>query len=168
MSAILLADGSPHARRMGQKILEDEGYDVVCVANGAEALKILADVDPDLVIAEAALAGCNGYDLCRRLKAHHPTIRSHIRVILTAGVLEAMDEEEGRRAGCDAMIRKPFEATAFLELVRQQVTEAQRARAPLVESERVAAEVSRQLQAALPKLVQEITEKVLLAMRGKG
>lgn len=162
MSAILLADGSPHARRMGQKILEDEGYDVVCVANGTEALKILAEVDPDLLIAEAALAGCNGYELCRRLKAHH----RHIRVMLTAGVLEAMDEEEGRRAGCDAMIRKPFEATAFLEIVRRQVTAAQQARTPVGESERVAAEVARQLEAALPKLVKEITEKVLLAMRG--
>src|SRR5580704_13089170 len=115
MSAILLADGSPHARRMGEKILEDEGYDVVCVADGGAALKMLADIDPDLLIAEASLAGCSGWELCRRMK----TRRRHIRVILTAGILEPLDQDEGRRAGCDAMIRKPFEATAFLELVRQ-------------------------------------------------
>jgi CheY-like chemotaxis protein len=164
MSAILLADGSPHARRMGQKILEGEGYDVVCVADGIEALKILADVDPDLLIAEASLAGCNGYDLCHRLKTHH----RHIRVVLTAGVLDKLDEEEGRRAGCDAMIRKPFEATAFLEIVRQQVAEAQQARTPVGEADRVAAEVTRQVEAALPRLVREITDKVLLAMQKKG
>ena len=163
MSAILLADGSPHARRMGQKILEDEGYDVVCVADGTEALRVLTDVDPDLFVAEAALAGHTGYDLCRHLKTHH----RHIRVILTARVLETLDEEAGRRSGCDAMIRKPFEATAFLEIVRQQIAEAQQARAPVGEAERVAAEVVRQVEAALPNLVKEITEKVLLAMRGR-
>jgi DNA-binding response OmpR family regulator len=168
MSAILLADGSPHARRMGEKILEDEGYAVVCVADGAAALKLLADIDPDLLIAEASLAGCSGIELCRRMKTH----RRHTRVILTAGILEALDQDEGRRAGCDAMIRKPFEATAFLELVRQQVNEAQKARVPAEDPERAArerieAEVARQVEAALPKLVREITEKVLLAMRGR-
>ena len=161
MSAILLADGSPHARRMGEKILEDEGYDVVCVADGGSALKLLADFDPDLLVADAALPGCSGFDLCRHIKAH----RRHARVILTAGVLEVLDPEEERRSGCDATIRKPFEATAFLDLVRRQVAEAQRARVPGGESEAVAAEVRRQLDEALPKLEREITEKVLLALR---
>jgi len=164
MSAILLADGSPHARRMGEKILEDEGYDVVCAIDGKAALKLLADIDPDLLIAEASLAGCSGFELCRQMKSH----RRHARVILTAGVLEPLDTETGRLAGCDAMIRKPFEATAFLELVRQQVAEAQRARLPAAHSATaVRAEVARQLEAALPKLVREITDKVLLAMRGR-
>lgn len=163
MSAILLADGSPHARRMGEKILEDEGYDVVCAVDGNAALKMLADIDPDLLIAEASLAGCSGFELCRHIKTH----RRHARVILTAGVLETLDPESGRTAGCDAMIRKPFEATAFLELVRQQVAEAQKARAPVADSAVVQAEVAQQLEAALPKLIREITEKVVLAMRGR-
>ena len=164
MSAILLADGSPHARRMGEKILEDEGYDVVCAIDGNAALKLLADIDPDLLIAEASLAGCSGFELCRHIKTH----RRHARVILTAGILETLDSEAGRKAGCDAMIRKPFEATAFLELVRQQVTEAQKSRVPLAaDSTTVAIEVARQLEAALPKLIREITEKVVLAMRGR-
>ena len=161
MSAILLADGSPHARRMGQKILEDEGYDVVSVADGLEARKLLAEIEPDLLIAEAALAGFSGFELCRRLR----TERRHTHVILTAGVLDTLDEEQGRRAGCDAMVRKPFEATAFLEIVRQQMNEARQARVPASEDERISAEVARQVEAALPKLVKEITEKVLLAMR---
>lgn len=162
MSAILLADGSPHARRMGEKILEDEGYDVVCATDGHTALKLLADIDPDLLIAEASLAGCSGFELCRQIKTH----RRHARVVLTAGVLEPLDPEAGRLAGCDAMIRKPFEATAFLELVRQQVAEAQKARGPGPDPAAVQAEVARQLDAALPKLIREITDKVLLAMRG--
>ena len=148
---------------MGEKILEDEGYDVVCATDGNAARKLLADIDPDLLIAEASLAGCSGFELCRQIKTH----RRHARVILTAGVLETLDPEAGRVAGCDAMIRKPFEATAFLELVRQQVAEAQKARVPSGDSAAVQAEVARQLEATLPKLIREITEKVLQTMRGR-
>ena len=49
MSRILLADDSPHAQRMGERILADEGYEVVTVSDGDSALVRLEDVDPDLV-----------------------------------------------------------------------------------------------------------------------
>src|SRR5258708_5027193 len=163
MSAILLADNSPHARRMGERILRDEGYAVECVADGEAALERLSAMDPDLVIADAFLAGRSGFQLCRRGKTRRP----HVRGSLTGGLLETLDEEEARRAGCAAVIRKPFEATAFLEVVRQQMQEARIARVPPEDRERVAAEVARQVEAALPKLVEEITEKVLIALRGR-
>lgn len=165
MGAILLADNSPHARRMGERILRDEGYAVECVADGEAAFERLSTMDAaldlDLVIADAFLAGRSGFDVCREAK----TRRRHVRVILTGGLLETLDEEEARRAGSDAVIRKPFEATAFLEVVRQQVREARVARVPLEDRERVAAEVARQVDAALPRLVREITEKVVSALR---
>jgi DNA-binding response OmpR family regulator len=163
MSAILLADRSPHARRMGEKILEDEGYAVVCVADGTAALKLLTNIDPDVVVADAFLPGCSGLDLCRQLKKQ----KRRVRLILTAGLLDPFDEDEGRRAGCDAIVRKPFEATAFLEAVREQVQQAQAARTPKEDRERIAAEVARQLDAALPKFFEEIAEKVLIALRGR-
>jgi CheY-like chemotaxis protein len=164
MSAILLADRSPHARRMGEQILKDEGYAVVCVADGTAALKLLADMaPPDVVVADAFLPGCNGIELCRRIKKQ----KGRTRVMLTAGHLDSFDEDEGRRAGCDATIRKPFEAEAFLELVRAQALLAQSARMPEEDRERIAAEVARQLDAALPKFLDEIAARVLSALRGK-
>lgn len=163
MSAILLADRSPHARRMGEQILKDEGYSVVCVADGTAALKLLADMDADVVLADVFLPGCSGLELCRRLKKQ----KQRARVILTAGNLDSFDEAEGRLAGCDAVIRKPFEATAFLELVRRQVELAQSAGISDEDRERVAAEVARQLQAALPKFFEEIAEKVLIALKAR-
>jgi DNA-binding response OmpR family regulator len=163
MSAILLADGSPHARRMGERILEDEGYAVVCVSDGTAALKLLNGIDPDVVVADAFLAGCSGFDLCRHLKKQ----LRRTRVILTAGLLDPFDEDEGRKAGCDAVIRKPFEATAFLESVREQTQLAQQERTPAEDRERIAAEVARQLEAAMPKFFEEIAQKVLIALRGK-
>jgi len=83
MSTILLADDSPHAQRMGERILREEGFEVVSVADEAAALARLKDVDPDLVIADVFLPGGGGLDLCRYIKNLH----RHIRVILTAGLL---------------------------------------------------------------------------------
>lgn len=184
MSIILLADDSPHAQRMGERILRDEGFEVVSLTDGETAMLRMADVDPDLVIADVFLPGCNGFELCRRIKASC----RYVRVILTAGMLETFDEEEAKRAGCDAILKKPFEASQVMETIRPLVHESQLARglfaevmaaaqpAPQTEAhppkyppeppdpERVEAAITLALDAALPSLVREITEKVLVAL----
>jgi len=55
MSRILLADDSPHAQRMGERILREEGFEVVTVTDGETALIRLPDVDPDLIMADVFL-----------------------------------------------------------------------------------------------------------------
>jgi CheY-like chemotaxis protein len=182
MSIILLADDSPHAQRMGERILREEGFQVVSVTEGETALLRMGDVDPDLVIADVFLPGINGFELCRAIKGKH----RHVRVILTAGLLEPFDEEEARRAGSDAILKKPFEASLVMQTIRPLVHDAQLARglfaeafaaaqpsgpeaAPRPESApldaaRVEAAITLALDAALPALVREITEKVLVAL----
>lgn len=117
MSRILLADDSPHAQRMGELILRDEGYEVVTVTDGETAIVRLADVDPDVILADALLPAKDGYQICRYVK-NHPRHR-HARVVLTAGALEPLDEAEAARSGADATVRKPFEASVLLETVRR-------------------------------------------------
>lgn len=130
MSRILLADDSPHAQRMGERILRDEGYEVVSVTDGQTALLRLAEVDPDLVMADAFLPGKPGIELCRYLKSN--PLHSHARVVLTAGLLEAFDEAEATAAGADAIIKKPFEASAVVETIRPLVALARESRASVV------------------------------------
>ena len=131
MSIILLADDSPHAQRMGERILREEGFEVVSVTNGETAMLRLADVDPDLVIADVFLPGRNGFELCRHVKSLH----RHVRVILTAGLLEQFDEEEARRAGCDAILKKPFEASVVMQTIRPLIAEAQTGARPVRRSD---------------------------------
>ena len=120
MSIILLADDSPHALRMGERILQEEGYQVVSITDGDTAMLRMADVDPDLVIADAFLPGRGGFELCRYIKTHH----RHTRVILTAGLLERLDESAARQSGCDAILRKPFEASVVMPTIRPLELEA--------------------------------------------
>lgn len=126
MSRILLADDSPHAQRMGERILREEGYEVVTVTDGETALIRLSDVDPDLVMADVFLPQQSGYDICRHIKSH-PKHR-HARVVLLAGLLEPVDEAEAERVKADAIVKKPFEASAVLATIRPLIEAAQNAR----------------------------------------
>src|ERR1700728_1353688 len=126
MSRILLADDSPHAQRMGERILREEGFEVVSLTDGNAAMLRLADVDPDLILADVFLPGKSGFELCRYVKSE-PRFK-HVRVVLTAGLLEPFDEDEAKRAGCDAILKKPFEASKVVGTIDPLVKEAQLAR----------------------------------------
>ena len=126
MNRILLADDSPHAQRMGERILRDEGYEVVSVTDGETALLRMADVDPDLVLADVFLPGRSGLDICSYVKTE--PAHSHVRLVLTAGMLEPFDEDQARAAGADAIIKKPFEASAVIETIKPLIAAAQAAK----------------------------------------
>jgi CheY-like chemotaxis protein len=189
-SRILLADDSPNAQRMGERILREEGFEVVTVTNGDTALIRIPDVDPDVVIADVYLPGQSGFDLCRHIKSQ-PELR-HVQVVLTAGMLEPFNEEEATAAGCDGILKKPFEASVVVDLIKplidasqfarglfgEQVeirrvaveeavtaaVEKERAARPDIDPERVRAAITLALDAALPTMIEEITERVLVAL----
>jgi CheY-like chemotaxis protein len=193
MSRILLVDDSPHAQRMGERILSDEGYEVVTVSNADAALVRLEDVDPDVVLADTVMPGRTGYDICQYVKMNPRHQR--VRVILTAGVLEPFDEGHTRRVEADGTLRKPFEASALLAAVRPLAEAAEKDRlaalgakpgaaaaapsagppdaahvAPfiaVVDSEQVRAAVTVALDAAMGAMVEEITRRVLSTLNKK-
>jgi CheY-like chemotaxis protein len=182
MTRILLADDSPHAQRMGEQILSEEGFEVVTVSDGDSALLRLEDVDPDLVLADVMMPHRSGYEICQyvKLSPRH----KHVRVILTAGVKDQLDEAEARRAQADGIVQKPFQASVLLGAVKPLVEMAVRERgsgpppaaapskrvapkAPvvaLIDPERVRAAVTVALDASLSGIIDEITEKVLIAI----
>jgi len=174
MMRILLADDSPHAQRMGERILREEGFEVVSVTDGESVMVRLADVDPDVIVADAFLPRRSGFDICRAVKAD-PRFR-HVRVVLTAGVLEPLDEAEAANAGSDALLKKPFEASLVLDTVKPLAEAASQARSsvpealptpldppasPDLDEERVRAAVTIALDAAMASMVDEITRQVM-------
>ncbi len=190
MSRILLVDDSPHAQRMGERILADEGYEVVTVSNADSALIRLDDADPDVVIADTVMPGRTGFDICHYLKMS-PRHR-YVRVILTAGVLEPLDEQQAKRVNADGTLKKPFEASALLaavkplaeqavnerkqtESLQAQGTRAQAAAKPappapfvaVVDAEQIRAAVTVALDASMNAIVDEISRRVLNALSVK-
>ncbi|MGJ5815704.1 response regulator [Paludibaculum fermentans] len=183
---VLLADDSPHAQRMGERILREEGYEVVTITEGDTVLVRLADVDPDLVLADVFLPQKSGYEICRYIKSSEK--HRHAGVVLIAGLLEPVDEEEARRAGCDAVLKKPFEASVVLETIKPLIDKARFARGlfsdtvppppppeepatvvvvpprPELDPEAIRAAVTIALDRSLPAIVEEITGKILIAL----
>jgi DNA-binding response OmpR family regulator len=189
MSRILLVDDSPHAQRMGERILTEEGFEVVTVSTAESALIRADDVDPDVVIADTVMPGRNGFDICHYLKLS-PRHR-HTRVILTAGVLDPLDEEQIRRVAADSSLRKPFEASALLAAVKPLAESAAATRAQagretgpsgsapsppkdtapfvaVVDSEQVRAAVAIALDAAMESMVEEISRRVVAVLAPKS
>ncbi|MCC6294306.1 MAG: response regulator [Bryobacterales bacterium] len=193
LGRILLADDSPHAQRMGERILREEGFELLTAVDGAGAFHQLTSGAPDVVLADAYLPGISGFELCRAVK--QDASLKHTRVVLTAGMLEPFDEEEARRAGCDGILKKPFEASAVVEMIRPMVEAARYSRglfgddvadgaAPETgeaeggekvvrvvdpvhmrpDPERVRAAITLALDASLPAMIEEITERVLVAL----
>ena len=196
MNRILLADDSPHAQRMGECILEAEGFEIITIADGAEVLARLNEIDPDLILGDAFLPNVSGYQICEFVKTQ-PRHR-HVRVVLTAGLLEPFDDAEATRVRADAVIKKPFEASAVVETIQPLVDAASFARGlfaefmaaeltaqkalpgkveeppvplpptggarPEVDPERVRAAITVALDRALPAMIEEITERVLVAL----
>lgn len=182
MNRILLADDSSHAQRMGERILREEGYEVVSVTDGETALLRLSDVDPDVIVVDVFLPKRSGLDICRSVKSQPR--HAHVRIVLTAGMLETFDEQEARTAGADAILKKPFEASVVLETIRPLIKDAQTGRAArpnqpesaaalpagtgVSEEELLRAAITVALDAAFPALVEDITAQVLSNLRAVG
>ena len=177
MSRVLLADDSPHAQRMGERILREEGFEVITVSDGDTAMLRLRDAEPDVVVADISMPGVSGYQICEYVKSQ----LTGTVVVLTAGAMEPFDDAEIARVRPDATLKKPFEATLLLEvanrakLTRPKSDEAPETKAPVkpgrgvvvLDPDQVRAAVTVALDAAMPGLVDQITEKVLLSLNLK-
>jgi PleD family two-component response regulator len=182
---ILLADDSPHAQRMGERILREEGFEVVTITTGGEFARTLDDLRPDVILADVFLPEKSGYELCCHVKSHE--VHKHTGVVLIAGLLEPVDEDQAKRCGCDAVLKKPFEASVVLATVKPlidrsrferglfsndepSVSPVQAAAAatpppkPELDPEAIRAAVTLALDRSLPALIDEITEKVMVAL----
>ena len=173
MSRILLADDSPHAQRMGERILRDEGHEVITVSDGRVAMLRLEDSKPDIIIADISMPEVSGYQLCTFVKQMGST-----PVFLTAGAVEPVDEAEVNRCRADGLLKKPFESTLLLEAIGRFQGEAKTVEPPkplsgppksvvVIDPEQVRAAVTIALESALPTMIDELTEKVLTAILAK-
>ncbi len=173
MSRILLADDSPHAQRMGERILRDEGHEVITVSDGRVALLRLSEAAPDIIIADISMPEVSGYEVCEYVKSHGGE-----PVLLTAGAVEPVDDKAVERVRADGVLKKPFEASVLLEAV-SRFGVAKQARGAVnppggsmrsvvvIEPDQIRAAVTVALDAAMPVMIDQITERVVAALSGR-
>ncbi|KJF45330.1 hybrid sensor histidine kinase/response regulator transcription factor [Draconibacterium sediminis] len=84
-----------------------KNFDVKCAQNGIEAIKIVKDEEPDIIISDVMMPEMNGIEFCEKIKSDETT--SHIAVILLTARTTHEDKIAGLQAGAEAYIRKPFD-----------------------------------------------------------
>ena len=115
MLTILIADDEPHVVELVRVTLEDERVRVVDAPDGASALALAAELDPELIFLDINLPDMSGLDVCRRLRKQARTACAHI-VILTAAA-QHDDVARGLAAGATHYLTKPFSPVRLLSLV---------------------------------------------------
>ncbi|WP_313053372.1 EAL domain-containing protein [Pseudomonas lopnurensis] len=113
---ILVVEDSPTQALELQLLLEASGCQVRVACNGVEALAMIAEKHPTLVISDILMPEMDGYELCRRLKDAPHT--AYIPVILVTRLSDARDVVHGLSAGADNFIVKPYDEKYLLSRIR--------------------------------------------------
>jgi len=113
---ILIADDEHNIRHILDFSLHAEGFNVVSATNGEEAVTLAIAERPDLIILDRMMPGQDGVETCRQLKNDDRT--KHIPVVLLTAKGSRQEREEGKAAGADEYITKPFSPQKVINTVQ--------------------------------------------------
>jgi len=122
--SILIVDDNPTNMKLVRVLLASEGYDVRAAADAEEALNVLKEFQPRMILMDIQLPGIDGLELTRRLKSD-PATRDITIVGLTAYAMKG-DRERILDAGCDGYIQKPIDTRTLPQLVAEYLHLAER------------------------------------------
>src|SRR5258707_15673481 len=109
---VLVIEDEHDSSEVVQGLLEPHGIESIGVNRGEEALEVLRNMKPNLIIVDLALPGLNGWDLLERFKST-PALRNVPRVAITAYHTAEL-AEQAIEAGFSAYFAKPLDATSFV------------------------------------------------------
>jgi DNA-binding response OmpR family regulator len=116
---ILVADDSALIHRHTAPILEEAGFDVVSAFDGAQALDLVEERKPDLVITDVEMPQLDGYTVCKTIKERCAIGQlPPMPVIICSALGEAADLERGFDAGADDYLVKPAAPDELLSRIR--------------------------------------------------
>jgi two-component system response regulator MprA len=116
-AAVLVVDDDGPIRRMLERTLAADGYEVTSAAGGGEALAAIERSTPDLVVLDVAMPDVDGLSVCRRLRARG----LGLPILLLTARDAVADRVRGLDAGADDYLVKPFAAEELLARVRALV-----------------------------------------------
>jgi two-component system, OmpR family, phosphate regulon response regulator PhoB len=117
MLTILITDDEPHVVELVRVTLEDERVRVIEASDGATALALADQLEPELIFLDVNLPDLSGIEVCRRLR-RQPRLAGSSIVMLTAAAQQE-DISHGLAAGATQYLTKPFSPVRLLSLVEE-------------------------------------------------
>ena len=102
---ILIVDDEPNNRLLLQVMLANDGYEIVTASAGAEALELVEQLPPDLIVLDVMMPGMDGYQVAARIKTNPAT--RNIPVIMLTALSDRNSMMHGLNAGAEAFLTKP-------------------------------------------------------------
>ena len=116
---IMVVDDDPEALAMMEKILMDEGFELVKVSNATEVGLKAAQMAPDLILLDYLMPEINGFEVCKALRENEMT-RS-IPIMAVTCLTKERDIERIFASGADEYLAKPFRVDQLLDKVRELI-----------------------------------------------
>ena len=118
---VLVVDDEPYIQKILSFKLRLTGLDPVEASGGEEALRIVREAGPDLVLLDVSLTpGLTGFDVCRILK-ENPTTAGIPIIMLTARTLPA-ERDLGLRLGAVSYVTKPFSTKVLVQEIERALS----------------------------------------------
>ena len=115
MAKVVIADDNRFSRRMLCKHVKDIGHDVLEAENGLEALKLIKEHQPDIILTDLLMPEMSGTELLHQLQ--HDSIT--IPCIVISADIQSTTRDEVMAAGAKNFLNKPFTAETVAEALQQ-------------------------------------------------
>ena len=116
---ILIVDDDRRNRQLLEVVLGAEGYALETADSGEEALRLVRQRPPDLVLLDVMMPGMNGYQVAAALKGDAAT--RQVIVVMLSALDDTNSQAHGRLMGADAFLPKPVNRADLLELMRSRL-----------------------------------------------
>lgn len=126
MITILIVDDSNSFREAFMSILSPHKIKILLATNGIEAIKIIQENTPNLVITDLIMPEMNGYELCRWIK-NNPLTET-VPVLMCSTKSEEFDRYWGTKQGADGYLTKPFSTIELITTIKKLLKQNQKAK----------------------------------------
>ncbi|MCG7871306.1 MAG: response regulator [Candidatus Thiodiazotropha lotti] len=114
---ILIVDDEPNIVFSVEFLMKRSGYEVVSAADGEQAMQLLADEVPDLMILDVMMPRKNGFEVCAEVRNDQRL--SDLPILMLSAKGRDAEIKKGLSLGADAYITKPFSTHELVEKVNQ-------------------------------------------------
>lgn len=116
---ILIVDDEPNILLSLEFLMKKSGFEVFIARDGKEALSIINENRPEVIILDIMMPEVDGYEVCQLVKSN-PALH-HIKVIFLSAKTKESDIQKGLEMGADLYLTKPFSTKELMEKVKSLV-----------------------------------------------